>query len=289
MRAKLAGTKRVVAVLFTTYPRPIPPPGTAMVPAAETCQACHWPGQFAGDRLRRIAEYADDEASTETVTTLQLHVGGGGSGEAPARGIHWHADPATEIDYVAPDAETISYVRVRDRSGEVREYFAEGVTAADVADAPTRRMDCIDCHNRPGHPLPATAERAVNGAMFRGAIPRRLPFVHREAVRALSAEYPTEEAALEGIATALHGFYAQQAPLAGAEPFTVDDVARAVGAVQDVARTAIFPRMAVKFGTYPNQLGHTDAPGCFRCHDDSHTTTDGRSIGQDCETCHAFE
>lgn len=38
--------------------------------------------------------------------------------------------------------------------------------------------------------------------------------------------------------------------------------------------------------TYPNNLGHTDFPGCFRCHDGSHTTADGQTISQDCSACH---
>jgi hypothetical protein len=44
--------------------------------------------------------------------------------------------------------------------------------------------------------------------------------------------------------------------------------------------------MNVKWGTYPDNLGHNDSPGCFRCHDDEHKTKDGRVIKQDCEQCH---
>jgi hypothetical protein len=49
----------------------------------------------------------------------------------------------------------------------------------------------------------------------------------------------------------------------------------------------VFPDLKVTWGTYTNSLGHTDSPGCFRCHDGSHSTADGkRSIGQDCGACH---
>ena len=40
------------------------------------------------------------------------------------------------------------------------------------------------------------------------------------------------------------------------------------------------------WGTYPNNLGHTDYPGCFRCHDDSHSASDKKTITQDCGVCH---
>jgi hypothetical protein len=48
----------------------------------------------------------------------------------------------------------------------------------------------------------------------------------------------------------------------------------------------VFPDLKVTWGTYPNNLGHMDFPGCFRCHDGSHTTGDGKTITQDCSTCH---
>jgi hypothetical protein len=49
----------------------------------------------------------------------------------------------------------------------------------------------------------------------------------------------------------------------------------------------VFPELKVTWGTYPNDLGHTDSPGCFRCHDGSHATADGKkTIGQDCASCH---
>ncbi len=289
-RAKLAGTRRVVAVMFDDYPRPIPPPLDEMRPATETCENCHAPEKFHGDQIRRFVEYADDEANSETVTTLQVHLGGV---ERPgvATGIHWHTDPATDIEYVATDddRQTIAYVRVQKASGDVSEYFAEGVTPDQIAGQPRRKMDCMDCHNRPAHQIAATAAQAVDQAMARDEIPKNLPFVHREAVGVLSAQYPTQQAAVDDVARTLGDFYVRQAPLEGAEPFTAADISRAVSAVQGIVRRSVFPEMRVTFGTYSSNIGHTDAPGCFRCHDESHTTADGRTISQDCEICHTFE
>jgi hypothetical protein len=138
----------------------------------------------------------------------------------------------------------------------------------------------MDCHNRAGHPTPATVSRAVNEALERNAIPATLPFVHREAAKALTASYPSEDAALAGIATTLKAFYQTQQP---------PDVARTIATVQELYRRSVVPEMNVKFGTYPDNVGHVDFPGCFRCHDDEHKTSDGRAIGQDCETCHKIE
>ena len=46
--------------------------------------------------------------------------------------------------------------------------------------------------------------------------------------------------------------------------------------------------MKVTWGTYPNNIGHEDFLGCFRCHDDSHKRADGRTITQDCNACHTI-
>jgi len=48
----------------------------------------------------------------------------------------------------------------------------------------------------------------------------------------------------------------------------------------------VFPEMNVTWGTYLNDLGHMDFPGCFRCHDGSHVAADGQTIPNDCDTCH---
>ena len=48
----------------------------------------------------------------------------------------------------------------------------------------------------------------------------------------------------------------------------------------------VFPDLKVTWGTYKNNLGHTDFPGCFRCHDEMHATADNKTITQDCGACH---
>jgi hypothetical protein len=144
-------------------------------------------------------------------------------------------------------------------------------------------MDCTDCHNRISHSIAASPERAVNEAMVQGAISKRLPFVHREAVKALKGSYPTQGVAVSEIARNLRGFFQ------GHSRVQESEVERAISSVQDIYRRNVFPEMNVGFGTYPNNIGHVDSAGCFRCHDDNHKSKDGRAIGQNCETCHAIE
>jgi hypothetical protein len=289
VRAKISGTRQVLAVLFNTHSRPIPSPVHNLRPARDTCEQCHWPEKFHGDKLNLRREYADDEAVTETATTVRVHIGGGGEGNGGATGIHWHVSAANEIEYVSIDGKRgdIPYVRLTTRNGEVREYYAEGTTPEQLAQGERRRMDCVDCHNRPTHPFSASPERAVDAAIAAGEIPRSLPFVRREAVGALKVNYATQAAALEEIAARLTGFY--RASPSDKPAVRSEDVARVVAATQRLYSRNVFPQMKVTWGTHPNNIGHMDSPGCFRCHDDNHKTKDGKVISQDCALCHEIQ
>jgi hypothetical protein len=288
-RSKISGTRQILAVTFNTYSRPILSPVHNLRPARDTCEQCHWPEKFHGDVIRRVYEYADDEPNTETLTTLRVHVGGGSERLGVATGIHWHMNVANEIEYIATDdkRQVIPYVRLRDHFGNVREYFAEGVTPEQLAKGERRRLDCMDCHNRPSHPMAATPERAVDEAIARGEIPRALPFIRREAVKALKVAYPTHAAASESLARVLRDFYrtGYQDIYMGRR----QEVEKAVLTTQKLFERNVFPEMNITFGTYLNNIGHMDSPGCFRCHDESHKTKDGKTIGQDCESCHKIE
>jgi hypothetical protein len=282
VEAKLAGTRQLFQVMTNRVPKPVPPPGDLIQTARETCEGCHWPETFRGDKVRMMRDYANDEANTESTTTLRLHIGGGSPRLGVGTGIHWHMNLDNRIDFVAAGQGTdvIPYVRLTTAGGETREYFAEGVTAQAIAGRPTQRMDCMDCHNRPAHTFSFTPERAIDTAIAQGRIPRQLPFVRREAVAAVSANYDSRDAALAAIASRLTGFYTSRGAVDAAL------VRRAVAGTREVWATNVFPAMNVRWGTYPNHIGHVDTPGCFRCHDDTHRTSAGKVISQDCELCH---
>src|SRR6185436_15934129 len=121
-------------------------------------------------------EFAADEKNPESLTVMQVHVGGGSERLGIAQGIHWHMNVANEVEYIATDEkrQVIPWVRLKDRFGNVREFTVEGVTPEQLARGERRRMDCMDCHNRPSHTMAATPERAIDELLARGAIPRTL-------------------------------------------------------------------------------------------------------------------
>ena len=287
--SKLSGLRQVVSLTFNRYSRPIPAPVHNLVPARETCEQCHWSEKFHGDKTRTILEYGADEANTESATTLKVKIGGGSATLAIASGIHWHMNINNVVEYIATDdkRQVIPWVRIKDRDGNVREYTADGVTPEEIAKGERRTMDCIDCHNRPGHAFDPTADKAVNRALATGTIPKTLPFVKRETVAALGETYPSREVADEKIAQRLRDFYQTNY----SQMFTErrQDIDRAVSGAQALYKRNIYPAMKIGWGTYPSNIGHMDSAGCFRCHDDNHKTKTGKTIGQDCALCHDIQ
>jgi hypothetical protein len=169
----------------------------------------------------------------------------------------------------------------------VREFRAPDVTDEMIAKGERRQMDCMDCHNRPSHPFSVSPERAVDAAITRNEISRDLPFARREAVNVLKEKYPDRATAAKQINDRLRAFYGQN--YASLVPTHTTQIEQLIGATQRAYARNIFPQMGVTWGTHANHLGHTDGPGCFRCHDDQHKTPDGRVIKQDCELCHAMQ
>ena len=284
VRGKLAGVRQLYLFTRGTFHRPIPTPVHNLPAVSGTCMQCHWSDRHVGDRVKLLVEHADDEANTASTTTLRLHVGGARGGATGAGGgIHWHANPDNVVEYVATDdtREEITYVRSSGADGKVAEYFAEGVTAADLAGKPRRRMDCTDCHNRPAHTFSSTPDRAVDAAINDGLIDATLPFVRREAVRALAADYPSRDAALAGIEQSMR--------TAMKDVTNGPALGRAIDVTRSIYSRSVFPSMKITWGTYPIQLGHTISNGCFRCHDESHKTSAGQAISQDCSMCHTME
>jgi nitrate/TMAO reductase-like tetraheme cytochrome c subunit len=287
LKAKLNGTRQLRMVATGGYRQPIPTPIEGMPAVAATCEQCHAPDRYIGDVVKEFYEHADDEANTQTKTVARLFVGGAMAGSGTGAGIHWHMNRSNIVEYIALDEsrDKIPYVRVTAGDGKVREYFAEGVTAETLAGKATRRMDCLDCHTRPAHTFGTSAERAVDEALGAGAISTKIPFVRREAVRALNATYPSQEVALAQIEQTMRA--ALKPP--SAEAFDEADLRRAIGVTQAIYRRSVFPSMKVGWGSYKDQSGHTTSDGCFRCHDDEHKTRDGVAIRQECEICHAID
>ena len=281
VRSKLSGTYQVYATMADKYPRPIPTPVKNLRPAQETCEECQWPKKFVGNLDRTYNYYLQDATNTPYSIRLALKVGGGDPTHGPVGGIHWHMNVGNKIEYVASDEarQTIPWVRMTDAQGAVTVFKSASFTN-DINALNVRTMDCVDCHNRPAHSF-ASPENAVDLAITLNHIDRSLPYVKTNAIDVLIKPYTTETEALQNIATTLKARYAtnDQAAVTGT-----------IAALQQIYQDNFFPEMKSSWKVYPNNIGHKDWPGCFRCHDGKHTTGDGKRTikANDCNACHTI-
>jgi nitrate/TMAO reductase-like tetraheme cytochrome c subunit len=286
VRSKLSGLRQVFAVTFKTYSRPIPSPVKYLRPARETCEQCHWPQRFSGDKLVTKINYKDDEKNTPLTTALIVKIGGGVRPGSP--GIHGrHLDVGSRIHYISIDEQrqVIPVVYYTDDNGKTIEYVSTDIKATkeQLAKGENRAMDCIDCHNRPTHAF-ELPENAVDLRMSRGLISPDLPYARKKAVELLKVPYPDRDTAKARIVDGFTSYYRTTYP----EIYNTKRalVEQSAAATADIYLRNIFPDMKVGWGVHPNNLGHNDFPGCFRCHDGSHTSADGQTISNDCSACH---
>jgi NapC/NirT cytochrome c family protein len=286
VRSKLSGLRQVFAVTFHTYSRPIPSPVKYLRPARETCEQCHWPQRFTGDKFLVNTSYKDDEKNTPQTDVLVLKVGG--RTFQGLVGIHGHhLSDAVRIRYISTDAEreVIPAVYYTDDSGKTVEFISSDVkpTQQQLDKGDHRVMDCVDCHNRPTHAFDLP-ENAVDKQMSLGRISPDLPYIRKKAVEVLKVNYPTRDVAQQSITREIDKFYQTNYPAVYQAKRTT--VEQAAAEVARIYLRNVFPDMRVTWGTHPNNIGHNDSPGCFRCHDGSHTSADGQTIPNDCSTCH---
>ncbi len=283
VRSKLSGSYQVFATLFSVYPRPIPVPVSNLRPARQTCEQCHWPARFEGNRLTVIPHYADDQTNSLSKTVLLMHIGGGdGQG-----GIHGaHVGPGITIRYGSDASrQKMDWVEYSNaQTGKKTLFVSEKTNPKTVSTASGRVMDCIDCHNQPTHIFHLPGD-AMDEALASGAIPPSLPFVKKEGLALLQAQYTSQEEAAQKITSGLEKYYSENYPQVLSQRRA--EVSQAVKGLVAVYQQNVFPKMKVNWGTYPNNLGHMNFPGCFRCHGALHEASDAsKMIPQDCNVCH---
>lgn len=287
VRSKIDGLRQVWRTLRDTYERPVPAPVHSMRPAAETCQECHRPDGWIGNRLVQGVHTAPDEANSALVNVLVLKVGGKEPATGAWKGIHHHAREDLEIRYEALDAKRtlIGKVTVLEAGKVVREFLPPAGVSGEVHD--TRRMDCIDCHNRPTHIMDASPGKALERGFAEGLLDRGTRWLRQVAEPVLARTDRSRDGVKEALRQDLVAAYQQQHPDALPSAEALDAAASGLAILW---LHNIYPERGVVWGTYPSHAGHqTEQPalhGCFRCHDDKHATADGKKLSGECEICH---
>jgi len=290
VKSKISGLHQVYAVLTNSYPRPISTPLHDLRPARETCEKCHWPQKFYARTLWTKKYFLADSLNTEWDIMLQMKTGPEYSGLGLREGIHWHINPAVNIDYVSENdkRENITYVKYTNKAtGEVTIYRNPDNPVSDslITASETRTMDCIDCHNRPSHNYNSPTVY-FDKQMLTGAVSKDIPFFKKVSMGVLRETFSTGDTAMLKIADGISGYYkSDYGDFYAKNKNTIDT---SIAAIQLAYSQNTFPRMKVAYDLYPEHIGHLETNGCFRCHNGSFKADNGRTITKDCNLCHTI-
>lgn len=284
MRSKMSGSRQVVKALANTFERPIATPVHDLRPAEETCKQCHWPGKFFSTIDFDHDYFLTEGENPRWRLRMLLNVG---AGKDQRSGVHAHMNVDREIFYAAEDQrrQNITWIKSVDKQGQATTYVSP---KSKWKNSPPpagqiRKMDCIDCHNRPTHQFLAPYG-LINRALAHDQIDPALPKIKEKLMELLSKNYKTTPEAVATIEKELRGFYQSKHP----DLYSSDQpkIEQAIKAAQKIFSENMFPEMKTRWDTHPNNIGHLITPGCFRCHDGEHVSNEGLKISRDCNTCH---
>lgn len=289
VKSKVSGVPQVFATLFNTYSRPIAVPIRNLRPAREICEECHWPEKFYGAQLMQNPHFRYDEKNVAEQIGLLLRTGGGTPTLGENAGIHWHMAITNKVYLRATDRQRqqIPWIEVVHGDGTVTVYRDPRATISEkeLNRLPVHLMDCMECHNRPSHVF-LPPETAVDRAMEGRSISPGLPWIKQLAVDALTKDYRGRKDLHEAIRESITGYYAKNYP--GVAKNGKGAVDRAVEVIARIYDQNVFPSMNVNWTTYPNNIGHRNWPGCFRCHDNYHRASSGKTLANSCSVCHTI-
>jgi nitrate/TMAO reductase-like tetraheme cytochrome c subunit len=290
VKSKLSGMQQVYAVLTKTYPQPILTPLHDLRPARETCEKCHWPQKFYSRTLRTNKYFLADSLNSEWDVMLQMKTGPEYNIGGFKEGIHWHINPAVNIEYISDNdkRENITYVKYTNKTtGEITIYRNDEkpVTDSIISASQTRTMDCIDCHNRPSHNYNSPTVY-FDKALLNGAISKNIPFIKKLAMGILKQTFRDKDTALIIIKDSIINYYKSDYK----EYFTGNSpiIDNSISSIQKAFAENTFPRMKVTYDVYPEHIGHLESEGCFRCHNNQFKSANGRTISRDCNLCHTI-
>ncbi len=287
VKSKLSGLYQVYSVMAKKYPQPIPTPIANLRPARETCEECHWPEKFYDNKMRVKHSFLTDEENTENIIHLQVKTSTKQTSRGVVKGIHQHISPEVKIEYKALDdkRQIIPWVKYTNiKTGEEYVYTDDEnmLSETQLDSLETRVMDCLDCHNRPSHNYNAP-QNFIDKSMAEGKISTELPAIKLAAMLALYQDYPDKDSAYYAIETQINEWFEGYPDVAENKKAEID---AAIAQIKEDYSNNIFPYMKASWKEYPNNIGHMESDGCYRCHNDQHSTTKGNVISKDCTLCH---
>ena len=279
---KTGGLRELYSMTFKLYEYPIQ--ARHLQPAVDTCEKCHRPDTLSAEKLLTIAHFGDSPTNPRTNIKLAMKTGGGTELEGYGAGIHWHTQ--NQVYYYATDSldQVIPYVRLVNADGSMTEFvdIDSGFNVSNLDEGLLKQMDCTTCHNRITHNFKTPAD-SVDESMARGAISPEIPDIHKRAVEILSTTYATRAEAMQAIDD-LEEYYKSTTYYPGHG----DQIHTAIEEMKAIYDRTVFHDQKIDWTTHPNNIGHFNSPGCYRCHDGKHLNNRDQAVRLECNLCHTI-
>ncbi len=283
---KAVDAQFVWAYVTQQYEYPLHAKG--LQPARESCEKCHWPEKFSWDKVVKKSDYPETDSSVPIDTSLVIKTGGGSARVGLGRGIHWHIENPLEFYYTDDLQQNIPYIEITNADGTKTVYtdIENPVTPDELARLPKRTMDCIDCHNRVSHTFLTPAE-AMDNLLETKQIDPTIPGIKAKGVEVLASPFGSSLELANQAINRVEAYYQQNYPAYYQQ--NTATVQNAVAMLKEWYPKLHFPDQGLDWTTHPDNLGHKDWPGCFRCHDGKHFTQDRKeAIRLECNLCHSI-
>ncbi len=270
------------------YDRPL----TASMPASrKSCEGCHSENPHQYNSVRVRTHFAPDKENTETRIGLIIRTAGIQSRNDERRGVRWHVDNPVRFIATDPQRQQIPWIEVTRGDGSTATFSdpRNPLSEEEIASSQVQTMECIDCHNRSGHPF-RNPEEIVDDALREGKLDRRFPYVKARMAELLQQEFESEEDAMDLVAAAWKKYQEEfpnlpdEYPDAWAESQKYTEERQAFAAKLLVRSKFLEP--GVSWRSFPDYSGHKYAPGCFRCHSGRHQDAEGNPVPVRCTLCH---
>ena len=281
---KAGDVRHIIASVFKTYEYPIQV--KHMRPAREICEECHFPEKFSDDSLRENVQYRSDRENSSFTTYLILKTGGGSQRVGLGQGIHWHIENPIYFLPLDKEEQEIPYIRVVNQDGEFNEYIdiESDFSLEDINEEDLEEMDCITCHNRITHLVPYP-ENTIDKLLERGLISPDIPEIRDIALKTYHKEYTSMGTALASF-DLLDYYYEQKYPDFYSN--SRDSITQAIEELKTSYADSVYPEQKSDWASHPDNIGHENSPGCFRCHDGQHLNQEKEAIRLECNLCHSI-
>jgi hypothetical protein len=235
--------------------------------------------------------YISDEENTEWDVGLLMKTSPQYRALGLQEGIHWHINPNVKIEYKPASfkRDEIAWVKYTNLETGEETIYQDYENEFDNASLDTlvlRTMDCLDCHNRPSHNY-KSPRNFIDEAITAGKISVKIPEIKMAVMGILANDFPDKDSAFSFIDHEIDDYYSSYYPEFYDTSILLLNTAK--NTIKEEYAKNIFPLMKVKWSEYPNHMGHLENNGCYRCHNDSFQSDDGKFISRDCNLCHLIK